>query len=512
MMKKIYYSLLAFLVCMNIAEAQQRYVDQVFSNVTVDTTVIYGANATILTYSIPQIGQAVLQPLVMDIYRPTGDTETSRPVALFFHSGDFLPFPQNGGTNGTRRDSVCVEICTRLAKMGYVAASVDYRLGWNPIASTQDERVFTLINAAYRGVQDARTAIRYFKKTAAEAGNPWGIDPTKIVLWGQGTGGYITLNTATLNSYNEVLLPKFTATVGGNPVPMVLESVNGDIYGTSVGVVPAVFIPPFVPGDTLSYPNHTGYDSNFQLSVNMGGALGDETWMDNDGQPPIISYHVPTDPYAPYECAVLTVPIPPNPLPVVNVCGSKKVQELQDDLGINTPWKLNWNNYSSLGAASNNGGTRLEALYPFPRTSPTASAPWDFWSPTNVNAGSSTEPLDPVAAKMVIDTIMDFYKYRACITLDLGCNLGAVSIKEFSNEEVGLKVSPVPAMSEVTFSTDSKVIKHIFVYDLMGKLVKAHSEVNSNVFRMQRNALPKGMYLAQIIFEDGVTSKKIMFE
>ena len=54
--------------------------------------------------------------------------------------------------------------------MGYVVASIDYRLGWNPLAATQSERTNQLINAAYRGVQDARTAVRYFRMNAAEQG------------------------------------------------------------------------------------------------------------------------------------------------------------------------------------------------------------------------------------------------------------------------------------------------------------------------------------------------------
>src|SRR5690606_29502488 len=109
-----------------------------------------------------------------------GDTETARPLVLYFHTGNFLPFRNpanpsqlgfNNSCGGERTDSAAVEICTRLAKMGYVVASVDYRLGWNPLASTDVARRFGIINAAYRGVQDARTAIRYFRKSVAEDNN-----------------------------------------------------------------------------------------------------------------------------------------------------------------------------------------------------------------------------------------------------------------------------------------------------------------------------------------------------
>ena len=113
----------------------------------------------------------VAQPLVADVYTPVGDSNDARPLMLVFHTGNFLPFPANNGTGGTIKDSTVVEVCTRLAKRGYVAAAVDYRLGWNPIDPSQDIRKFFLINAAYRGVQDCRTAVRYFRKDVADGGN-----------------------------------------------------------------------------------------------------------------------------------------------------------------------------------------------------------------------------------------------------------------------------------------------------------------------------------------------------
>lgn len=111
----------------------------------------------------------------------------------------------NQTTSGTRGDSINVEIATRLAKLGYAVAICSYRLGWNPTAPTQPERALGLIQAAYRGVQDARTAVRYFKRSVAEQGNPFSVDTSRIVLWGEGTGGYVTLATATLDNFNEII-------------------------------------------------------------------------------------------------------------------------------------------------------------------------------------------------------------------------------------------------------------------------------------------------------------------
>ena len=54
-------------------------------------------------------------------------------------------------------------MCKRFAKKGYVAVAVDYRLGWNPISTSADVRRSTLIQAAYRGLQDTKTAVRFLR-------------------------------------------------------------------------------------------------------------------------------------------------------------------------------------------------------------------------------------------------------------------------------------------------------------------------------------------------------------
>ena len=131
--------------------------------------------------------------------------------------------------------------------MGYVVASVDYRVGWNALASTQEERTLQLIQAAYRGVQDSRTAVRYFRKSVADDGNPYGIDDTKIGLGGDGTGGYITMASAGISSYNDIILddtgvpiPKFWYDPGtGSQIPMVVEDIHGNPDATNDAYAPA---------------------------------------------------------------------------------------------------------------------------------------------------------------------------------------------------------------------------------------------------------------------------------
>ena len=198
-MKK-FYSLILFLgLTVSMSFAQERYLDEVFTDVTVTPNVQYGLNGTILFFS--QVGEIVPENLYMDIYEPAGDTEVDRPVVLVFHTGNFLPNVTNGQIPGTRQDNSVVEFCTQLARRGYVTAAVSYRLGWNPLAQTQPVRALGLIQAAYRGVQDGRNAIRFIKSEA----DTYGIDVNNVSVLGLGTGGYLTLGLVGLSDYNEIL-------------------------------------------------------------------------------------------------------------------------------------------------------------------------------------------------------------------------------------------------------------------------------------------------------------------
>ncbi len=499
---------LCLLLCLAFSvSAQKRYLEPVFDQVS-RQTVIYGYNWTILT--VPFTGNATLQPLVGDVYTPIGDTEENRPLILYFHSGNFLPYPQNQGISGTRTDSTVVTLCERLAKMGYVVVSCDYRLGWNPTASTQNERVNTLINAAYRGVQDSRSAIRFFK-LQADALN---IDSNKVVLFGQGTGGYISLNAGTLDSYNKIInttMPpdKFK---DDNNIPFVFESINGNIWGTSYGIVNIPGHP--LEGDTLSIPNNVGPSSEFQLMVNLAGAIGDISWLDINS-PAVISFHSPTDPFAPYTSGVLIVP--GVNLPVVEVQGSYLIQQKAELLGLNSAFsEVNFIDPISVAMEAKNDGIAGLAPIQRPANRTGDSSPWDFWDPaTNVNSANgflSNPDMSKAKAVAYMDTIVGFFVPRACLVLGLDCDLsGYISSTNISAEKAGLTASPNPANDFVSIVSESRTIKGIVIYDSAGRAVKAIPNVNGTKYELQRNNLPAGIYYAQVRFENESASVKIMF-
>jgi acetyl esterase/lipase len=101
---------------------------------------------------------------VMDIVRPK-DTSRPHPAVLLIHGGGF----RAGSRKGYQA------LCIRLAKLGYVAATADYRLapkGSFPAA-----------------VYDVKAAVRYLRANAGTLG----IDPAKVGTMGGSAGGHLAL-------------------------------------------------------------------------------------------------------------------------------------------------------------------------------------------------------------------------------------------------------------------------------------------------------------------------------
>ncbi len=68
----------------------------------------------------------------------------------------------------------------------------------------------------------------------------------------------------------------------GDPTPMWVEAVQGDMYALQTGINPA-------NGDTLCYPNHVGFSADFKLAIQFGAALSDTISL-TAGDPPLISF------------------------------------------------------------------------------------------------------------------------------------------------------------------------------------------------------------------------------
>lgn len=514
--------LTGLLTTASVSGQNERYIDEVFDEVEVSPLVGVAQNYTILNW-IATMGQAntLKQPLVCQFYTPKGDTERNRPLVIYLHTGNFFPYPANGSCGGTMRDSSNVEIATRLAKMGYVVAVVNYRQGWNPFHPQELIRRYFLINAAYRGVQDVSTYVRYFRRSVDQLSNPHGIDPDKITVWGQGTGGYLSLATAYLNTYPEIFgtadPTKFLLPLSdGSFIPMVFEKYNGNIEATGtdtlngIAVVDPLYnaISQLKLGDTLCIPNHVGYSSDFALAVNLGGALGDSSWL-NAGEVPLISFHNPTDAFAPCETDVLNVPTPVGPQPVVEVSGSCDLAARIERLGNNDVFKKIIPSADPYGQSNTTG---YPGFYAFKNTfNDDTSAPWE-WAASETTPGGATDcNTDAAAARRYIDTIIGYFAPRACVALELPCQY-TVSVKDLDENDVNLSVSPNPAHGMMNISTNANSpMKGIEVVDMTGRVLYSDKNINRSFYELQgQNFLP-GMYFVKISFDNGNLLKKVLF-
>jgi dienelactone hydrolase len=146
-----------------------RYRDQVFSAVTVTSNLQYG--------QAPDSNGTPVD-LKLDLYQPTGDTETQRPALVWVHGGSF--------SGGDKTNVVPVDVANTFAKLGYVVVSINYRLlGSGCVANPNSCTI-----AALEAKHDAQAAVRWLRANAAT----YRIDPTRIGVGGESAGGI----TATL--------------------------------------------------------------------------------------------------------------------------------------------------------------------------------------------------------------------------------------------------------------------------------------------------------------------------
>lgn len=511
-------TLLLFLLCFTsfLLAAQHRYLQEIFPDEAIEAAydVEYGINATIMLNGLPT-QEAQPQPLTMDLYFPSAqmDGEPQRPLVLLVHGGNFLPFPINQSPTGTTRDSALVYLARAFARRGFVAASIDYRLGWSPLEPTQEAQFHTLLTAIYRGIQDVRTCVRFFRRNAAESGNTFGIHPEKIMMLGDGAGGVISLNTAALDEYEKLVQPAFMiSTPSGNPEPIIQEAVNGDIYGASVGIANGTLPPGLPAGDTICYPNHPGYSSGLSLCVNLSGGLLDSAWVE-PGQMPLISFHAPSDPLFPFKGPGQVIgPIPA----VISLYGSYWAQKRAFEQGNNGLFAgldlsgQEWDDYAVAANARNEG---LDGLFPLPTSTLVESAPWHWWSPDNPNHqnGLATNPgMSREKATAYLDTVLAYVAPRTCLALELGCQL--TPSVEKSAPAPALEVSPNPAsFSLLLRNPEGRLIREVYLYSPEGRPVRAYPRVNASEFTLLREQLPPGMYFIQAVLEGGMISKKVVF-
>ena len=283
---KIYYFLF-FLFFINAQEL--RFIDDIFDDVSVTENIVYG-NAPDLPFIFLFEWNTYDIDLHMDVYEPIGDTMSDRPVIIFAHSGAFFI--------GDKNAQDMTALCESAAKKGYVAISMEYRLGLNILSSYSGER------AVYRGVQDGSAIIRYLREFHDE----FNIDYDKIFFWGSSAGSFIGLHL----SY-----------VDDNERPL---STYGNSFDPDLGCIDC-------EGNNYIHPSKPA------AIVSTWGAISNLDFIDEDENIPTILFHGTSDLIVPYNEGypfTLNITLP-------YVYGSSKISEKMNLLGINNTLVLEEN-------------------------------------------------------------------------------------------------------------------------------------------------------------------------
>lgn len=196
-------------------------------------------------------------PLQLDLYRPNG-IQGPKPLILFLHGGAFYV--------GDRHDGAIVSWCRYFASLGYVTASMDYRMGFLP-AKDDIERT------GYMAVQDAHAAMRYLVAHADE----YGIDPDQLYVAGTSAGSITALNLAFMR---DDCRP--AASYGRKEGLFHRGDRSGDL------------------GSIASSGNDIKQDFHIRAVANMWGAVNDLDILKNS-ETAIVSFHGDADQLVPYD-------------------------------------------------------------------------------------------------------------------------------------------------------------------------------------------------------------------
>jgi dienelactone hydrolase len=166
------------------------YSDSASAVNSVDTFAFTGIALKDVVYTSAINYKGASQQLTLDVYKPANAEGKTFPAVVLIHGGSFMGGDKKG----------LASTCEKLANNGYVAVSIDYRLGWGFISrsATTCNDTNNLKQAMYRAVQDAHAALRYLAKHADE----YNIDKNWMFIGGQSAGAITALTTAYLKQDN----------------------------------------------------------------------------------------------------------------------------------------------------------------------------------------------------------------------------------------------------------------------------------------------------------------------
>lgn len=214
------------------------YVNAIYQDIKVIKDIKYGQN---------YIFNGQLKDLKLDIYMPNQLVNYQRPAIVVLHGGGFL--------FGHKEDSLVVALSQYYASRGYVVYNADYRTGMSAANALNTGKAY------YRAVQDAKSCVRYIRKTGVDIG----VDTSQIFMIGVSAGALTSIATAYLDQ-NEI--PSF---VNYSSLGM-LENASGN----------------------------EGFSSKISAVVSISGGVFDTTTIFDNEVEPIYSFHGTADSTVPY--------------------------------------------------------------------------------------------------------------------------------------------------------------------------------------------------------------------
>ena len=201
-------------------------------------------------------GKMMLLDLDMDIYTPVGDLSSKRPLLLMMHGGSFFI--------GNKDEKGQVAWCQYFASLGYVAACINYRMGFNLGKKSY-------CKAEDRAVEDAEAAINYLLGR-----DDLHIDAKHIFAAGTSAGAIVALRLAFCPIVGKVRGGTAGRDAGGNTGSDAERTAGGSAGGSAVRKHPRI-----------------------RAVGNFWGSVRDLSILEN-ASTPILSFQATGDPIMPY--------------------------------------------------------------------------------------------------------------------------------------------------------------------------------------------------------------------
>ncbi|MDA3820604.1 MAG: T9SS type A sorting domain-containing protein [Candidatus Delongbacteria bacterium] len=264
-MKFVFTVIVLFFLCLQLSA--QRFIEKTFDTIQVDTSIVYG-RADWWDDGNSGFGVYDTVDITLDLYQPSvSDTMSKRPMVIALFGGAFM--------KGSSERPDIVAWCDSLAHYGYVAAAINYRLGFNPAGSggTTGPDV-GLKRAAWRAIQDGRAAVRYFKAMH----DTYNIDTTQIFLLGNSAGAITALHVGYMNLDDW------------------LPEAGGYLYGTSANNVDLGCL-----DCCTSLDGHWNHSVDVAGIISLWGATLDLAYFEEDENIPVMLVHGTDDGIVPYD-------------------------------------------------------------------------------------------------------------------------------------------------------------------------------------------------------------------